>query len=92
MSARPNAIFSSWSPRIALFAGALICLVILMHRLLGMPTPLALNLFAVAFGLSAIAILLGVVALFDVWRRGVPGFSWALIGFIVAAGAFAWPL
>lgn len=86
------AIFSTWTPRVALFSGALICLVILLHRLLGMPTPLALNLFLVAFGLAALAILLGIVALADVWRRGADGASWAMIGMAIAGGIFAWPL
>ncbi len=65
---------------------------ILLHRLLGMPTPLALNLFAVAFVLSAFAIVLGIIALIDVWRRGVPGFAWALIGIAVAGAIYVWPL
>jgi uncharacterized protein (DUF1499 family) len=91
MNDTSTAIFSDWSPRIALFAGALICMVILLHRLLGMPTPLALNLFVVAFGLAALAVLLGLVALADVWRRGVEGAGWALIGIAFGGGIFAWP-
>lgn len=86
------ALFSSWTPRVALFSGALVVTAILLHRLLGMPTPLALNLFLVAFGLAAIAILLGIVAIGDVWRRGADGGGWALIGMILAIGVFCWPL
>lgn len=92
MNESPQALFSSWTPRVALFAGALVCTAILLHRLLGMPTPLALNLFAVAFGLAALAILLGTVSLIDVWRRGAAGFAWSMIGIVVAGGIFAWPL
>lgn len=86
------ALFSSWTPRVALFAGALVCTAILLHRLLGMPTPLALNLFAVSFGLAALAMLMGAVSLVDVWRRGATGFAWTMIGILVATGIFAWPL
>jgi len=86
------ALFSSLTPRIALFAGALVVTAILLHRLLGMPTTLALNLFAVAFALAGLAMLLGLVALVDVWRRGAEGAAWALIGILVAGGLFAWPL
>lgn len=92
MTQSSPALFSSWTPRVALFAGALVCTAILLHRLLGMPTPLALNLFAVAFGLAALAILLGAVSLIDVWRRGAAGFAWSMIGILVAGGIFAWPL
>jgi uncharacterized protein (DUF1499 family) len=86
------ALFSSWTPRVALFAGALALTAILLHRLLGMPTPLALNLFMVAFGLAGLAMLLGVVAIGDVWRRGADGAAWAVIGLLIAGAVFAWPL
>lgn len=92
MTDRSPALFSSWSPRIALFSGALIVTAALLHRLLGMPTPLALNLFLVGFALAAIALLLGAVAIGDVWRRGRDGGGWAVIGMVVAAAVFAWPL
>ncbi len=92
MNDNTPALFSSWTPRVALFSGALIVTAILLHRLLGMPTPLAINLFLVAFGLAALAILLGVVAIGDVWRRGADGGAWALIGILLAAGVFCWPL
>ena len=92
MTEPSSALFSSWTPRVALFSGALVCTAILLHRLLGMPTPLALNLFTVAFGLAGLAMALGVIALLDVWRRGAPGFAWTVIGMAVAAGIFAWPL
>ena len=92
MIERSSALFSSWTPRVALFSGALVCTAILLHRLLGMPTPLALNLFGVAFGLAALAIGLGVISLVDVWRRGTSGVEWSLIGMALAAGVFAWPL
>ena len=85
-------MFSSWTPRVALFSGALVCTAILLHRLLGMPTQLALNLFTVAFALAGMAILLGAISLVDVWRRGSTGFAWSVIGMMVAAGIFAWPL
>lgn len=92
MTETSPAIFSSWTPRVALFSGALVLMVILLHRLLGMPTPLALNLFWVAFALAAGAILLGIIAIVDVWRRGADGGAWALIGMLIAGGIFAWPL
>jgi uncharacterized protein (DUF1499 family) len=86
------ALFATWTPRVALFSGALIVTAILLHRLLGMPTALALNLFLVAFGLAALALLLGVVAIGDVWRRGADGGAWAVIGMLLAGGVFCWPL
>lgn len=91
MNDNAPALFASWTPRVALFSGTLIVVAILLHRLLGMPTPLALNLFLVAFGLAALAILLGIVAIGDVWRRGAEGAAWAVIGILIAMAVFAWP-
>lgn len=92
MNDTPPALFSSWTPRVALFSAGLILVAILLHRLLGMPTQLALNLFLVAFGLAACAILLGMVAIVDVWRRGADGGAWAVIGMLIAGAVFAWPV
>jgi uncharacterized protein (DUF1499 family) len=92
MTETSPALFSSWTPRVSLFAGALIVSAILMHRLLGMSTPLAVNLFVVSFGLAAIAVVLGVIALWDVWRRGADGAAWAVIGIVVGISVFGWPL
>ncbi len=92
MTENSPALFSSWCPRIALFSGALIVTAALLHRLLGMPTPLALNLFLVGFALAAIALLLGAVAIGDVWRRGADGGGWAVIGMVVATAVLCWPL
>ncbi len=86
------AIFSSLTPRLALFSGGLVVTAILMHRLLGMSTLLALNLFLVAFSLAAVALLLGAISLSDVWRRGADGTAWAVIGMLVATAVFSWPL
>lgn len=91
MNENAPALFASWTPRVALFSGTLIVVAILLHRLLGMPTTLALNLFLVAFGLAALAILLGVVAIGDVWHRGAEGAAWAVIGILIALAVFAWP-
>jgi uncharacterized protein (DUF1499 family) len=84
--------FSSLTPAIALFCGALLFASLLMHRLLGMPTPAALNLFAMSFLGAAAALLLGIVALIHVWRHGTSGGAYALIGMAAAAGILGWPI
>ena len=86
------ALFSSWTPRVAMFSGALVVTAIVLHRLLGMSTQLALNLFLVGFALAALAVLLGIIAVGDIWRRGADGSAGALIGILLGAGVFAWPL
>lgn len=84
--------FSNLTPGIALFCGALLFSAILLHRLLGMPTQVALNLFAIAFLGALAALVLGAVAIVHVWRHGTSGGAYALIGMLVAAGMLGWPI
>jgi uncharacterized protein (DUF1499 family) len=92
MTETSAATFSTWTPRLALFGGALAFSAVLLHRLFGMPTPVALNLMKLAFALAGIALLLGIVALIDIWRRGRSGTSGTLAGMAVALAMFVWPL
>jgi hypothetical protein len=87
----PQAHGSTWAVRVALFSGGIVFVAILMHRLLGMATPVALNLFGVALGGALLALVLGVVALADVWRRGAQGMASALGGMAIGVGLIAWP-
>lgn len=83
---------SLWSPRLAVFAAVLVLLTVVLHRVFGMATPLAMNLFMLTFALSAIAILIGLVGLAGIWRRGGQGTGAGIAGILVAALVLAWPL
>ncbi len=83
---------SVWAIRIALFSVALVVLTILFHRLFGMPTAVALNLFSLAFIGCGLVLLFGVFALVRIWQRGWPGGSNAVTGMIIAVLMLAWPL
>lgn len=89
--ARP-APFSNATPLTALFCGALLFSAVLMHRLLGMATPVALNLFALAFIGAGLAVITGLYALVHVWRHGSGGAGYATIGILIAVGMLGWPL
>jgi hypothetical protein len=88
----PSLRTSTWSSRIALFSLALVALGILLHRVLGLPTPVLLNLLAVGLGGGIAAILLALAAFAIIWRSGRPGAAAALLGLVVGAGLAAWPL
>ena len=92
MTESPAATFSNWTPRLGLFGAALLLSAVLLHRLFGMSTPVALNLMKVATVLASIGLLLGAVALIDIWRRGRSGLAGTLIGMIVALAILTWPL
>lgn len=83
--------FAAWSRRVALFSVQLVVVGVLLHRLLSMPTPVALNLFATALAGGAIAIVLGLLAFVLIWRQGRSGTWSAAAGVLLGLGLFAWP-
>jgi uncharacterized protein (DUF1499 family) len=88
---QPVAPAGVWACRAALFSGALIVTALGMHRLLAMPTPVALNICKVAFAGAAGALLLGCLACLQIWRQGRGGASAAFGGILIALGIFTWP-
>lgn len=82
---------ATWSRRVALFSLQIVLLGIVLHRVLSLPTPVALNLFATGFAGAAIAVLLGLAALVVIWRQGCGGALSATGGILVGALLLAWP-
>ncbi|HEX2842957.1 DUF1499 domain-containing protein [Hyphomicrobium sp.] len=64
---------SRWASRTALFSFGLIVAAAFLHRLFGMPTPVAFNLLVVALGVAVLAILSAVIAAAIIWNTGRPG-------------------
>ena len=85
-------IFARWTSRIALFSVGLLAIALLLHRLVSLPTTIALNLVAVAFAGAALSILLAIAAAVGVWRTGRPGTSRIVFGTVVSLGILLWPL
>ncbi len=85
-------IFARWTSRIALFSVGVLVTAMLLHRLLSLPTPVALNLAAVAFAGAALSILLAIAAAIGVWRTGRPGTSRIVFGTVVSLGLLLWPV
>jgi uncharacterized protein (DUF1499 family) len=85
-------IFARWTSRIALFSVGVLLTAMLLHRLLSLPTTVALNLAAVAFAGAALSILLAIAAAIGVWRTGRPGTSRIVFGTVVSLGLLLWPL
>lgn len=80
-----------WSRRIALFAAALLVVVLALHRGFLVTTPVALNTAATAFGLSALAIVLALIGGISIWVRGRAGAAAAATGIVVAGAMWLWP-
>jgi uncharacterized protein (DUF1499 family) len=93
MRTRPQSISESyWAGRLALFSVALIVVAGVFHRLFGMSTPLALNLFTIAFLFSFLALAFGGYALVRIWRTGLRGTAASLAGMALAGLVLCWPL
>lgn len=81
-----------WSRRIALFAVALLVVALVLHRMLLVTTPVMLNAAGAAFALSALAIILALLAGISIWIRGRAGAGAAAVGLIFAGAMWGWPL
>jgi hypothetical protein len=87
-----TAPLARWSSRIALFAASLVLVGIALHRLTSFPTHVAMNLFGVALGFAALAVLVAIVALAQIWRRGLGGAGSAAVGILLPLVLFGGPL
>ena len=92
MNEEQRAISSSvWAIRIALFCAALVLLTIIFHRIFGMATAVALNLFALSFAGCVLVLVVGLFALVRIWHRGWRGGSNATTAMVIALAILAWP-
>src|SRR5215467_4087008 len=87
-----EAPLARWSNRIAIFSASLIVIGVVLHRLTSFPTRVALNLFAVGAAGAGLAMLVGLVALVRIWRRGFGGAGKAALGVLLPLVLMAWPL
>ena len=81
-----------WASRSALSAAGLVVITLILHRLFSFPTPVALNMFVVAFAGAGLAILLGVFAVARIWTKGRSGAWAAATGIIFGGLVLLWPL
>lgn len=80
-----------WSSRMALFSASVLLVSLLLHRFTSLPTPVAMNLFAVGFAGLAVASLIGVAAFVQIWRTGFGGAASVAVGLILPLLVFAGP-
>lgn len=80
-----------WSRTIAVFSVQLVIVAIVLHRLLSLPTPVAVVIFVIGLAGAAVAILLALGAFVGIWRDGRMGALSATIGLALGLGLLAWP-
>ncbi|MGQ0457765.1 MAG: DUF1499 domain-containing protein [Hyphomicrobium sp.] len=88
---QPPSFMAGWTSRLALFAGVLLVVTVVLHRLFALPTPIALNIAAACFAGAALALVMGLIAGLDVWITGRQGAARIIFGVSVALGLLAIP-
>lgn len=81
-----------WAARVAWFSLTVIFAGALLHRFLGLPTPVALNLFYGGISGALFALLLAAAAIVRIWIRGRSGAFNAGVAVFLALGLLSWPL
>lgn len=84
--------FARWTSRIAVFSVGVLATAILLHRLFGLPSPVAFNLAGLAFAGAALSLLFALFATVGIWRTGRPGTPRIVFAILVSLGLLAWPL
>lgn len=82
---------AKWSRNLILFAIQLLLITLVLHRFADLYTPAALALFAIGFTTVALAILLAMWAMVQIWNRGFWGTGTVLFSVILAGMVFAGP-
>jgi uncharacterized protein (DUF1499 family) len=87
-----QSFFARWTSRIAVFSVGVLATAILLHRLFGLPSPVAFNLVGLAFAGAALSLLFALFATVGIWRTGRPGTPRIVFAILVSLGLLAWPL
>jgi uncharacterized protein (DUF1499 family) len=83
---------SGWAIQVAGYSVALIVAASLLHRLFGLATPVALNLFLLAFAGAGLTIVLAGYALWQIWQDGLRGTGSAIVAIAIALAILMWPV
>lgn len=83
---------SRWATRAALFAFGILVSAAFLHRLFGLPTPVAYNLVMLAMAVAGLSILAAVVAALIIWNTGRPGTARVLFAVCFSLGLLTVPL
>ncbi len=78
--------------QVAGYSVILIIAASVLHRLFGLATPVALNLYLLAFCGAALGILLAIYALWVIWRSGARGLGSAVVAIVLAGAILMWPV
>jgi uncharacterized protein (DUF1499 family) len=88
---QPASFFARWSSRLALFFAFALPAALFLHRLFGLPTPVALNIAFACFAGAALAFVMAIIAGLDIWVTGRQGAARVVVASIVSLALLAVP-
>lgn len=88
---QPPSFLAGWTSRLAVFCVVLLAVTLVLHRLLSLPTAIALNIVAVSLAGAVLSLVMAVVAGLDVWMTGRQGTPRIVVGATLALALLAIP-
>ncbi len=87
----PPSFLATWTSRLSIFAAVAFVVTLVLHRLLLLPTAVALTIAIVVFAGAALALVMAAIAGLDIWVTGRQGAARVFVGSVVALGLLALP-
>jgi hypothetical protein len=88
---QPPSFLARWASRIAWFAMLLFVMSLFLHRVLSLPTPMAINLAFTAFALAVAVLCMSAIAGLDIWVTGRQGAARVVMAVFVSLAMLAVP-
>jgi plasmid stability protein len=88
---RPPSFVAMWTSRLAIFCAGAALVTAVLHRLMVLPTPVAMTMAEAIFAGGALSLLMGVIAGLDIWVTGRQGAARVFCGSLVALVILAVP-
>lgn len=89
---QPPSFLARWSSRLALFFASVLPITLFLHRLFGLPTPVAMNIAATCFAGAALVLVMATIAGLDIWVTGRQGAARIVVAASLALALLSIPL
>lgn len=89
---QPASLTARWASRLAWFSVLLLVATLFLHRVLSLPTPMALNLAGTSFLLALVALAMAAIAGLDIWVTGRQGAARVVSAVLVSLALLSLPL
>ena len=81
---QPPSLLARWASRLSLFFAAVLPISLFLHRVFGLPTPVAMNIAVACFAGAAVVLIMSFIAGLDIWITGRQGAARIVVATLVA--------